>query len=283
MIYARYSEKINLSKTETYMSDNKNKGKKISRAEIARALQIAVVVLSGLAVILGALCAVLYFSTPRLTIEAGESITPQNFVRDSEAVFGEDFDPDCINRAGVYYFTVISGDKHIEVRLRVKDTTPPDVELKDLLWAMGTPAPAPEDFIKSADEVGHFTGEYIEALPEIKRPGRYEAKIRFTDEWGNKTEVYTVAVEVISDTVPPEVRVLGDATFVIGGEKPDYSHLIAASDNCVGKVAVDKIDDSGVKYDKKGKYTVNVTVSDASKNKTVAKVTVYVVEAGENE
>ena len=265
------------------MSDKKNKEKKIGRAEIVRALQFAAVVLMGLAVILGVLCAVLYFSTPILTIEAGESITPEDFVRDSGAVLAEDFNPDCINRAGVHYFTVISGDKHIKVRLKVKDTTPPEVELKDLLWAMGTDAPAPEDFIKSADEVGHFTGEYIEALPEIKRPGRYYAKIRFTDEWGNKTEVYTVSVEVISDTVPPEVMVLGEATFIIGGEKPDYSHLIAASDNCVGKQTVDKIDDSGVNYEKKGKYTVNVTVSDASKNKTVAKVTVYVVEAEEEE
>lgn len=153
------------------------------------------------------------------------------------------------------------------------------VEVRELFCGMGTELPDAEDFIISQGESG-LSGEFVEPFPEIKRPGRYSAKVRFIDGEGKKTEVFEVFVSVISDTVPPVVEILGDAQLAIGDGKPDYLQLVRASDNCVGTVAL-KYDDSGVNYEKKGKYTVKVTATDASGNKTVEDIKIVVVEKEE--
>lgn len=260
-----------------YITKKLNFTIKADRDKVMICLTYVALSLAALAIILVAVAAVLYFSTPRLTVEAGESISPSDFVRWENAEFGEDFDPDCIHRSGVYYFTVIAGDKETEVRLRVKDTKPPEIEVKDVLCGMGTALPVPEDFIASADEASDFKGVYVEGLPEIKRPGTYSAKVRFTDEWGNKTEIYSVKVTVLSDTELPKVEILGDVTMYIGDEKPDYSQLVAASDNCIGEITL-KFDDGDVNYEKKGSYKVKVTATDASGNKGSASIKVSVLE-----
>ncbi len=255
---------------------------KADRDKVMSCLTYVALILTALAIILAVAAAVLYFSTPRHTVEAGESISPSDFVRWENAEFGDDFDPDCIHRSGVYYFTVIAGDKETEVRLRVKDTKPPEIEIKDILCGMGTALPSPEDFIAAAEEASAFKGVYVEELPEIKRPGTYSAKVRFTDEWGNRTEIYSVKVTVLSDTQPPEVEILGDVEWTIGDEKPDYSQLASASDNCIGKI-IFKFDDGEVNYEKKGSYKVKVTATDASGNKGTATIKVSVMEKEDGE
>ena len=263
-----------------YITKKLNFTVKADRDKVMTCLTYVAIILTALAIILAATAAVLYFSTPRLTVEAGESISPSDFVRWENASFGDDYDPDCIHRSGVYYFTVVAGDKETEVRLRVKDTKPPEIEVKDILCGMGTALPLPEDFIASAEEASAFKGVYVEELPEIKRPGTYSAKVRFTDEWGNKTEIYSVKVTVLSDTQPPKVEILGEAIFTIGDEKPDYSQLASASDNCIGNITL-KFDDGEVNYEKKGSYKVKVTATDASGNKGSASIKVTVAEKEE--
>ncbi len=158
------------------------------------------------------------------------------------------------------------------------DATRSDVsaEVRELLCGMGTDLPRAEDFLVPSEGSEKLKGEFVEDFPEIKRPGRYSAKVRFIDGEGKKTEVFEVFVSVISDTVPPEVEILGDVELTVGDEKPNYLHLARASDNCIGEVTL-KYDDSGVNYEKKGQYSVKVTATDASGNKAVEKIKVVVV------
>ena len=55
------------------------------------------------ALLLSALC-LLCGCAQRVTIEAGQSITPADLTGDASAVFGADFDPSCVNHAGTHTF-----------------------------------------------------------------------------------------------------------------------------------------------------------------------------------
>ena len=97
------------------------------------------------------LSALLLFTgcTKNTTIEAGQSITPADLTGDENAAFGADFDPDCVNHAGKYTFSVISGDKTTKIKLTVKDTVAPTMQVKQVYWAVGTEVPDPKYFVAS--------------------------------------------------------------------------------------------------------------------------------------
>ena len=236
-----------------------------------------IIILSVIAAALAIICPIGYFKHERVYIEAGESISAADIAQDENAYFGDDFDPECVNIAGVHYFTVISGDKELSVRLKVTDTKAPEVVVKNVYTAVGGTIPIPEDFLVSVNEAGSFKGEYVKAFPKIKAMGTYSAQIQFTDAAGNKTPVYVVSVTIVSDSVPPEIKVLGEADTVVG-EPIDYNKYVEITDNCTGKLVVD-VDDSAVDLSTPGKYAVYFRATDAVGNVSErVKLTVVVRE-----
>ena len=236
-----------------------------------------ILVLSLLAIVLSVVCEIGFFRHKRVYIEAGEMLTAADISGNENAYFGEDFDPNCVNLAGVHYFTVVSDGKEISVRLKVNDTKAPDVVVQNVCTAVGGTVPIPEDFIVSANEAGEFKGEYVKALPRIKAMGTYTAQIRFTDAAGNQTPVYVVSVTIVSDSVPPEIKVLSAAETVVG-ESIDYNKYVKITDNCTGKLSVE-IDDSEVDLETPGKYPVYFKATDAVGNVSErVKLTVHVRE-----
>ena len=230
--------------------------------EQANARKVAVYVvaaLCALALVLGITCAVLFLRTDRLTVEAGSTITAEMLTGDPDAYFGEDFDPEEVKKAGVYYFTVFSGGKERQVRLNVVDTKAPVVEVRRIKWPIGrVRAPAPEDFIGSVIEASEFSGYFVKELPEFKNMGEDRAEIRFADAHGNKTEICEVYLDLVLDTKAPTVELIADSLTVgIGydpaeAEKSIYEGIAVAKDDCAGDTRIE-IDDSGVNYNKKGR------------------------------
>lgn len=259
---------------------NKKKNKKIylpvSVDGAKRATLCVIAVLAVAAIVLGIVCAVLYFRVRHVTVEVGDRLEASDILRDENAVFGSDFDPDCLNHAGVYFFTVSSGEKIVDVRLKVVDSHAPKVTVKDAYIAIGGPMPAAEDFIESVDEPDDFTGEIIGDFPVMKSPGKYPVKVRYTDASGNKTKIFDVNMVLIYDSVAPTVEAVSDI-FVYVGEAIAYRSAIKTSDNCVGNIEL-LVDDSLVNTAEEGEYEARIVAVDAVGNKSVAtKLNVHVL------
>ena len=217
----------------------------------------------------------------RVKIEAGEKISAEDIMGDG-AIFGADFDPDCINHAGYYYFTVYTTDGAEKIRLSVKDTKAPEVVLKDVYFAVGGGMPTPYDFVESVYEPDGFYGEFLDELPDLKQPGEHTVRIRFTDASGNKTEILSVKMTEIYDNQPPEIDVSPLIVCEVGGTVI-YKPYVSLSDNCIGKLSF-SVDESGLDLLTVGDYDVYVTGRDAVGNMTKKqRVTVRVVESYDEE
>ncbi len=238
--------------------------------------------LSLVAAVLIAVCLYLNSQFIRVNIEAGEYIYAADLLGEG-AEFGGDFDPDSVNHAGVYYFTVKNSGREETVRLAVKDTKAPEITVKDIYFAVNRTGegevyyPSPMDFIDTAYEPDDFTGEFLTDLPDLKRLGSYDMQVRFTDASGNKTEIFEVRMTQISDNEPPVVEA-SELIVTTLGEPIEYSPYVTLTDNCTGELYIE-VDESGLVLDEVGEYTVYIVGLDRVGNKSErVHVTVKVVD-----
>ncbi len=254
------------------------------RERLQTILFYQIIVLFVLCLILGGICGVLSLQYKHIRIEAGNQLSASSIANYEGAVFGEDFDPDCVNHAGTYYFTVHSLDKDIEVKLHVEDTKAPVVQVKDIKIAVGGPFPEPTDFIDEIYEPDYYEGEYLSEIKEFKSLGSYDVKVRFTDASGNKTKVFDVKMQLIYDSVAPKITVNREfVTYV--GEAISYADCVTLSDNCAGQITLE-VDDSEINLNEAGEYKAYLTAIDAVGNKSEAlevTVKVYSEELAEQE
>ncbi|MBQ5793236.1 MAG: transglutaminase domain-containing protein [Clostridia bacterium] len=208
------------------------------------------------------------------TIEAGQALTPYDLTGDANASFGADFDPDCVNHAGKYTFSVVSGDKTTKIKLTVKDTVAPAMQTKQVYWAVGTELPDPKYFVASTTEVDNYTGEYVGELPNFTSYTDYQVKVQYTDASGNKSPVYDVILTPCKDEVPPTIETQNIECRV--GDGIVWRNFVTLSDNCAGEVKL-TVDSSRVNTNEEGSYTVYYTATDASGNASQAQATVLVV------
>lgn len=255
------------------------------RERVKKATYVVIIALSVLALILGIACAAIYFGIQRSTVEAGTVFSAAELTGDEDAYFSDGFDPELLNRPGTYYINVTSRGKERMTCIKVVDTRAPVVSIKNINWPLSEKlrAPRPEDFIDSVKEVDEYFGEFIEPFDEFKSFGTYEAKVRFFDKSGNKTKIFTVTLNLVSDNESPRIELISDTVGVEmmrDGEedsykKPDYSAMVKISDNCAGDLRIE-IDDSGVDYAKKGRYPVYVVGYDMIGN--ISKELTIIVE-----
>ncbi len=254
---------------------------RIRHENFVKILVLSISVLVALAIGLVIAIASLESQFTRVKIEAGERISAEDIMGDG-ARFGEDFDPDCTDHAGVYYFTVYTKTGAERIRLSVKDTKAPEVVLKDVYFAVGGEMPTPMDFIESVYEPDSFTGEFLNELPDMKKPGEYKVRVRFTDASGNRTEDFLVKMTEIYDNQPPEMEVSPLIVCEVGGTVL-YKPYVTLSDNCIGKLSF-SVDESGLDLSVAGDCDVYVTGRDGVGNMTKKqKVTVRVVESYDEE
>ena len=242
-----------------------------------------IISLAAVALVLFAACLVLELQYTRHYIEAGAELKASDiFAMGDDARFGKDFDPECLNKAGVHYFTVIGENGERRVRLRVFDTKAPAVKVKDIKVGIGGELPRPEDFIDEVYEPDGFKGEYVSLPNDTDRIGVYTAKIRFADASGNKTDVFTVKFERVLDNEPPVIEVKSPIV-IERGSRVDYSAYVTVSDNCAGELRLE-FDESDLDAGTVGEYTVYVVGIDAIGNKSEREaIDVSVVDSLETE
>lgn len=254
---------------------------RLKRETFVKSLVIVTAILTLAAVGLGIAIVSLESQYTRFKIEAGERITAEDIMGEG-ARFGEDYDPDFVNHAGVYYFTVYTRSGAEKIRLSVKDTKAPEVVTRDVYYAVGGEMPTPMDLIESVYEPDDFTGEFLDELPDLKKPGEHTMRVRFTDASGNKTEILTVKMTEIYDNEPPEMDVSPLIVCEVGGSII-YKPYVELSDNCIGKLSF-SVDESGLDLSVAGDYVVYVTGRDGVGNMTERqKVTVRVVDTYDKE
>ena len=264
------------------MGENMARHSKREKLQIILFYQI--IVLFVLCLILGGICGVLSLQYKHIRIEAGSQLSASSIANDGGAVFGEDFDPQCVNHAGIYYFTVHSLDKDINVKLYVEDTKAPVVRVKDIKIALGGPFPVPEDFIDDIYEPDYYEGEYLTEIKEFKSLGSYDVKVRFIDASGNKTPAFDVKMQLIYDSAAPKITLDRELVTYVG-EGISYADCVTLSDNCAGKITLE-VDDSEVDLNEAGEYKAYLVAIDAVGNKSEAlevNVKVYSDELAEEE
>ncbi len=244
--------------------------------EVVKFLFGSIIFLLIAAFALSAAALILSLQFKRYSIEAGDRITAGELFGEG-AYFGDDFDPECLDSTGVYYFTVHKDKREHTVRLSVKDTEAPKITVKAVYYAVNGNFPDPLDFIDTVEEASGFRGEFLTEMPEAKSFMTHEMKIRFTDASGNKTKIFDVEMTEIYDSTPPEIFV-DEVITVPLGQAVEYAPHITMSDNCVGELSY-TVDEKELNIDEIGEYTVYITAIDAVGNKSRrVPVTVNVVD-----
>ena len=260
------SKKANL---KIYLPIDVDAAKAVTRKIIA--------ILTVLAVVSGIVCLTLSLQITMVHVEIGDRLSAEDIAGDG-ARFDEDFEPSFFDSTGVYHFGVIlQNGSRKEVRLTVRDTKAPSLEIKEVYYAIGGALPTPKDFAVNVYEPNGFGGEFIGDLPSPKSPGKYQTKVRYFDAAGNKTKIYDVNMNLIYDSIAPTIEAAEDI-FIYVGESVAYRSAVTVSDNCVGEIEL-IIDDSLVNTSEVGEYKVKIVAADSVGNKSkAASVTVHVVE-----
>lgn len=211
------------------------------------------------------------------SIEAGTVLTAADLTGDPTSVFGTDYDPDCINHAGTYTFSVITGEHAAKYRLRVRDTTAPIGTVNQKTYfAVGATLPDARYCFASVTEADAYTAAYITRPEHFDSLGDYQVQVQLTDASGNSSPIYDAVMTLIYDKVPPEIHGACDFVSYVG-EAIAYEKGITLTDNCAGTVRL-SVDSTKVNQQLAGSYPVTYTATDAVGNTASVTVTVRILE-----
>ena len=188
------------------------------------------------------------------------------------------------DQTGTYMAVVSHGRKQFVYRITIQDTVPPQILWKESQVYLATDRDcAVTDVIAGVKDVDKeaevFFLEGDEPCYEISfdRVGEYILAIGARDRAGNMTEG---KVSVIADT-PPAFEGIRDF-YLIPGSTPDYQAEVSAMDDVDGNLTDEiRIDDSDVKLDQEGCYTLRYAARDSYGLETVEETLVTVASADE--
>ena len=148
----------------------------------------------------------------------------------------------------------------------------PNIEWRNLTWAVGAPLPTAEDFAVSLPQntTVRFAREY-----QFTRMGDYDLELEVVTQSGRKEQVQ-VQLRLIADTEAPVILGARDLVSYVG-EGIAYRTAITLQDNCDCEIMLD-VDSSSVNIQKAGVYFVTYTATDAVGNVSTKQVEVYVYE-----
>ena len=161
-----------------------------------------------------------------------------------------------ITKVGTHKITLTIDNKKFTVNIKIKDTTPPTLEVKDLTMFIDEEIPKAEDFVVALEDL---SGAKLEDISVEKTVGEHEVDIIAKDKYGNKTKK-TAKLTIKEDKEPPVFSGLSDLSVYVGN-KPDLNKGVEAVDERFGNVEF-TVDDSNVKYNTAGSYKIYYSASD---------------------
>ena len=214
-----------------------------------------------------------------ITVEMGTPINAKSFAKDPERSVsfadleeGQTYDTNI--EPGEYIIRIKSGLYTYKCKLIIVDTTPPDLDVKDVTY-FGERSLSPEDFVVSATDYSEVTLSFV-AQPASDREGEQVVQIRATDESGNET-VKDAKLTLIVDTEAPVIEGVRDELYAYVNETVSYKENVIISDDKDPDASFD-VDASSVDMTKAGTYPVTYTARDTAGNSTTVATQIKVME-----
>lgn len=213
---------------------------------------------------------------PELSVEFGKQLTKADILIDPERD-GDLIDQaqiDAVNEGGIGEYVIHSqkADDKLMCKVTVRDTTPPELELKPVSVYLGVRVTL-EDFVVSAtDASGDVTLRFV-SEPDVWMLGTQQIEIEATDLYGNQT-VRKAVLTVAGDEDPPQISGMS-AMAIEKNWTPDYLSGVSAWDAVDGACSVG-YDAGAVDITTAGVYYVEYYATDSTGNTGYArrKVTV---------
>ena len=204
-------------------------------------------------------------------LELGTKLTKEDLIYDIEKAGGaiNQADIDDINGKGPGEYELHATYNGVEktVKIKVQDTKPPELNLKDITIYVGEQIQDLKQFIVSVTDVSEVTTNIL-TTPDFSKQGEQEITVEAVDKYGNKT-TKTAKLNIVQDTTGPVISGLKDITITKGGSI-DYKKGVSATDAKDGTVEFN-VDSSSVNIQTAGTYYATYTAKDKSNNTTTNK------------
>lgn len=183
---------------------------------------------------------------------------------------------DMINSEGVGVYTFVSnyGDKSCNCTVTIVDTTPAEVETKDLTVFIGDSV-TPEDFITSVTDLSGECTVITDADLATSVVCQKTVQIKVTDSSGNET-IKQVQFAVIADVEPPVFSGV-ETLRVPPGAQIDFNAGVSVTDNADADITY-SVDITTVNVDVLGTYYAKYVAVDRAGNRAEAVREVLVLE-----
>ena len=207
-----------------------------------------------------------------VTVEQGQPFTKENAIvnmeKDADKLSQEEIEKVDTGKLGEYILTAMVDGVKYECKVIVQDTTPPDLQLKDVSIYVGQKVNGKDSFIKSATDASGEVTTNLKTEIDYSKIGDQEIVIEAIDKNNNKIEK-TCKLTIKEDKEGPVFSGVGNLN-VSKNTKIDYYSGVSAKDAREGKKEF-SVDASKVDVSKAGTYYAIYTSLDSKGNKTTYK------------
>ena len=198
-----------------------------------------------------------------INVEYGEEVTDKYILKDEfEKV---KFSPklSSLKKVGKHEVILTINGYEFKVKVTIKDTVPPELEVKDVQKYLDEGLPKAEEFVAKAEDLSKVSLEMSEV---VLQAGEQEVEITATDKYGNKTSK-KAKLNLIEYKGSVKINGLTNLSVEVGN-KPDLKKNVSATDDRFGQLEF-TVDDSKVNYNTPGTYKIYYKVKDKLGNETV--------------
>lgn len=198
-----------------------------------------------------------------ITIEYGEALTLDYILKDDFK--NVKFEPklSSLKKVGEHELTLTIDGEEFKIKVTIKDTTPPVLEVKDVQKYLDEDLPKVEEFVEKVEDLSKTSLKMSEVE---KTAGEHEVEITVTDEYNNKTSK-KAKLTILEYKGSVKFSGLTNLSVYVGS-KPDLKKNVSAKDDRFGDLEL-TVDDSKVNYNTPGTYTIYYKVTDKLGNETV--------------
>ena len=196
-----------------------------------------------------------------IVIEYGENLTFEYILKDNFKKVKVEPSLSKVKSIGEHELIFTIEGEVFKVNVKIQDTTPPNLEVKDIQKYLDEDLPYVDEFVLDVYDLSKVDLKMSEIKKEV---GEHDVEIIATDKYNNKT---SKKVKLTILEYKGSVKFTGLTTLNVEvGSKPDLNKNVLAKDDRFGVLKF-TVDDSKVNYSKPGTYKIYYTSSDKLGNK----------------
>ncbi|MCR4694538.1 MAG: hypothetical protein K5773_04345 [Pseudobutyrivibrio sp.] len=211
----------------------------------------------------------------KVEVELGQLVEAKDFLKDpsKDAQFTTDTRFNLM-QTGTYDVGIKTGFITYKSTLVIKDTTPPELEVQDIMRTMDK-LPAATDFVTKYNDISPVTVDYM-SQPDFSSPGLKTVTIVATDQSGNKS-AKDANLTLLQDVMTEPPIIEGELNKIIyKGSSLSYKSGVKAFDQFGYELDI-QVDSSAVNLDAEGQYEITYTATDLCNNTSKAIGTITVI------